>query len=312
MKETLGTSVETIERKEPVLKSIARESVKELECFQNKIGEAKEHDQRQFTELKEVMDRKETEIIGRIEEAQSDGEELSQVISDTESVLNECQTMLATGKTLLSEWESANFTAGVADKAISVVNEAKEIQRIERAYGEVHGHEAVADFRGLDEETEKITQLIGTVPAVRVRRIPTIGPKGLRAKEVGPFFVIIEWDKNPEFDDEEYAVSSQKEGEEGEPQSSLECTGNEVTISTLEPNTAYKIRVKAKRGEVTSEWSGALVVKTAVSTVEGMVSLLGERCHDAEVCAKALEQLKVLAREGISSSFNISSGMRLI
>ena len=312
MKETLGTSVEIIEREEPVLQGIAQESTKELDPFQSKIYEAKEYVQRRFTELREMLDAKEKEILGRIEEAQGDGEELSQLISDTGSALDECQATLTTGKTLLSEWESTNFTADVAEKAIYVVNEAKEIQRIKRTYDEVHGHEAVADTRDFDDQAGKITQLIGTVPAVRVRRIPTIGPKGLRAKEVGPFFVALEWGKNPEFDDGEYVVSSQREGEEGEPKSSLECTGNEVTISTLEPNTAYKIRVKAKRREVTSEWSDALVVKTAVSTVEGMVSLLRERCHDAEVCTKALEQLAIFAREGILSSFIISSEMWFI
>lgn len=300
MNKTLRKSVETIEREEPVLQDISQELVKELDSFQNKIDEAKEHVRGQFTEIREILDRKEREILERIEETQSDEEELNQLISDTGSVLDECQATLTTGKTLLSKWKSTNFKASVADKAIYVVNKAKEIQRIKRTYDEVHKHKAVAVFRDFEDQAKKITQLINSVPAVVVKRIPTIGPMRLGAKEVGPFFVTLEWDRV----DGKYDVSLQKEGEVGNPKSSFKCSGNKITINTLEPNTTYKFRVKEKRGGAAGEWSDALVVKTAASTIENMISLLMNHCHDARICIRTLKQLEALEREG---TYHISS-----
>ena len=312
MKETLGTSIETIESEEQTLKDIEHETSEEIEISQRKVDETKKLVQEKFNELRELLDIKEKEILEKIEESQRSGEELNQLVSDTENVLDECQSTLEKGGTIFSEWGSTEITANVVDKAIHVVNEAKEIQRIKRVHANVCGYVTVADFRDFEEETKKIAQFIGSVPEVRVKRVPVTGPKGLRAKDVGPFFAVLKWDKDEEFDDGKYDVSLQKEGEVGDLKPSLECTGNEVTINTLKQNTTYKFRVRAKRGGVASEWSDELVVKTAVSTVENMVSSLREHCNDADICTRALEQLEILGREGIFqfSSFQSRLGLK--
>ena len=295
---TLRASIETIEIEAPTLRDILRGLEEDTDEYQAKIDEAMGQAKQRFSEIREALDRKEREVLEKIEGAQTEKERLAQLTTETQDILNDYQTTLETGISILYELESASITTDIAYRAVCITKKVKEIQRIKESYNSLHGYKTVVDTKDFEDETQKAMQLVNTINEIKIRGVPLACPKGLRVKDVGPFLVALEWDKDEEYDDGKYAISYQLETDTEGPKETMECTRNRTTIGILESSTAYKFSVAAKRNGVISEWSDALAVKTEPATVENMVAELKVHHDNARLCTKALEQLKILGRDG--------------
>lgn len=234
--------------------------------------------------------------MNEIEGAQLGEDDLSQYISNTQSALYDLPSTLTAGKTLLGRWNNSIITPDDIHIATSVAEKVKKISSIKSSFNKLYQYETVIDSNNFKNEIEGIIHSLSTVKGVDSKRISVIEPKGLRINTVGPFSVAFEWDED-ELDTNKYIVAMQKEGEMWDPNSSIECTDNRITLATLEPDTLYKFSVRAKRGTTVSKWSDALTVKTLSVTVENITTTLKEHCCDVEACIKSLEYMSALTKK---------------
>ena len=126
---TLRASIETIESEAPTLQDILRELAEDTDEYQAKTDEAMRQARQRFSEIREALDRKEREVLEKIEGAQTEKERLAQLTTDAQHILNDYQTTLETGISLLYELKSADITADITHRAVCIAREAKEIQK---------------------------------------------------------------------------------------------------------------------------------------------------------------------------------------
>lgn len=297
VKGILEASIGTIERELKSFQDIQERVPDGIDRIQSKKEQAKEFVKQHFDEIRRALDEKEIEMLKSIDGAVLGDEELEDLFVGAQNALDDLSSALVTGKFLLNEISSPEFLAGNAYKAISIENKAKEISRIKNACADALSFAISMESGPFEDDAKRVAQLVSSLSSISIKRVSTASPKSLSAKSVGPFFATLEWDRGEEQEqgDFKYVVSIQK----GEEATCVECNANRCSITTLEPETVYVFKVRAKRGPTTmGEWSDSLTVKTTTSsTVESVLEILKGQWYDAEVYARALEEMMVLARD---------------
>lgn len=288
IRETLGASIKRIEGEIPRLEEIQDKAIDEGERIQSKKDQAKELVQRSFSELRRLLNAREAELMDAIENTQLGEDKLEQFIPDLQNAIGDISSALERGKALFDSWSTA-LTPDVTQDVLSVIGKTKEIRDLKRAYSDACGCEIVTNSCAFEDGVKRVLQSIKDISSVGFDMVSVIEPKELQATDVGPFFVMLEWAEQS--DDENYTVAMQKEGSDC---TYLEFKESRATLTTLEPKTAYKFSVKAKRGAITSEWSAPLEIKTPAPTIESSISALKRQCGNEEICVKSLEEMKSL------------------
>lgn len=310
IRETLDASVKTMESEIPSLEEATDKTIEKMGEIQLKKDKAKEFVQDYFVKLRELLNTKETEVMTAIEKSQL-GEELEQFLSDAQGAFDEISSGLEGGKALLDSWDNGGsnskmeVTPEVIQTVASAVERAKEIRSLMGTYKEACGYEVITNPKNFEDGVKNAIQSISKVGNVEFEMVLVIGPKELQAKDVGPFFVSLEWGKQS--GDEKYTIAVQKEGSDC---AYLESKENGITLASLEQDTTYKFSVRAQRGAIMSEWSDPLEVKTLVPTIEASLSALNRHCENEEICAKSLDQMKSLiveCKKKINIEMNINN-----
>lgn len=295
IKTSLETNVTIIENDLPLLQNIAQQAMEKVNKTQSAKEQVRETVRKCFNLVRTALDEKEKELLYEIEGAQLGEDDLSQYISNTQSALYDLPSTVTAGKALLGRWNSSIIALDDIHIATSIAESVKKISSIKSSFNKLYQYETVIDSNNFKNEIKDIIQSLNALKGVDSKRISVIEPKGLRINAVGPFSVAFEWDED-DLDTDKYIVAMQKEGEMWDPNSSIECTDNRITLVTLEPDTLYKFSVRAKRGTIISKWSDALTVKTLSVTVENITTTLKEHCCDVEACIKSLEYMSALTK----------------
>lgn len=297
VKGILEASIGAIERELKSFQDIQERVPEGIDRIQSKKEQAKEFVKQHFDEIRRALDEKEIEMLKSIDEGVLGDEELEDLFVGAQNALDDLSSALVSGKALLNKISSQEFLAGNAYKAISIENKAKEISRIKNACADALSFAISMESGSFEDDAKRVAQLVSSLSSISIKRASTASPKNLSAKSVGPFFATLEWDRDEEQEqgDFKYVVSIQN----GEETTCVECNANRFSIATLEPETVYVFKVRVKRGPTTmGEWSDGLTVKTATSsTVESVLEILKDQWYDAEVYARALEEMMDFTRD---------------
>lgn len=300
-KGVLETGIESLENEMEDIQGIREETEKRVEEIDSKKEQMKEHVKQHFKEIREALNRREKEILDAINGTDFGGDQLSNFIGDAQKTIADLSSTIEPGKALLDEWDNTKDPLVNVCKAISIGNRAKEIQTTGNTSRDVLRFETVMDSTLFEEDAEEIAQSINTLQDIKIKRVSTARPKNFAVKSIGPFTAMLGWERDE--DDFEYIVSTRKGTDSSSTITTSEWNENRATISTLEPETGYEFSVVAKRrlASITtmSEASDVLTVKTTPFTVDNLIIALNEQCVDSSACARNLEGMKVLARDGI-------------
>lgn len=302
IKATLKTSIETLEKDTHILEDINKEAGEEAERTQLMKEQAKECVHKQFSELRKLIVEKENAMMSEIENVQMESG-IDSLASVLHGILGTLSSILTEGKTLLNGWNSTT-TIRAATMLTSIIKEVEKVKNTKNAYNETNRYEFFANLSDFEKGTKAICQSIETLNGVEFKKTPYT-PKCLRARNMGYFFVALEWSGGKLIDkDDKYIVAVQKEGTMWDPNSLLECSENRLTITTLETDSTYKFSVMVKRGTTMSKWSDALTIKIPPVNIDSISKSLKGECDDVEICIKSLEQMKELTKKGKSHFIN--------
>lgn len=294
---TLEDNVKNLENGSMTLENIKQKTEEKREKFQSRKEEAKKLTRQKFDEIREQLEKIENAILNNIDEIPMGEEKLDQLISDIQNKNNGLSSIIPAGKKLLNEWDNVKIAPDIAEEAISIIDKVKEIDNFIETSKETLSFDVFLDPSLFNNDINDVMQTISMIKSDEIKKVVILRPKGLKVEDVGPFFASFRWDKNDQ--DDKYNISVKKEGIEVDLKSSLECNENRFNVTTgLEPDTAYSFSLRAKRSQLIGEWSDLVEFKTAPATIENTMNTLYEQCHNISICTKALEQMKILARDG--------------
>lgn len=296
LKTNMETCIKTLENYGHILQDAPQKAKKELEKIQTKKEQVKELVKKQFDEVRKILKENEIRLLNSIDKIQFDEDKLTKCITESQDAFTPLSSAYQKAKSVLNTLCNAEITPEIARDVISIINCTRVTHDNLRSYNEICGYEMVISSNEFEKEVKTIIQSINIINEVKMNKVSTLIPKGLTSKSVGAFFVSLEWDKNE--GDEKYIIAMQKEGVSWDPNSSLECSDNKITLTSLERETTYKFSVMAKRGTFMSGWSDPLEVKTTIPTIiETIINNLRIQHIDPEVCVNNLEQTKELTNE---------------
>lgn len=216
---------------------------------------------------------------------------LGKLISESQILIGNIPSITAAAKATLEKWDDTQITSATVGNAISIMCNARKIGEFRNECDRVCEYDTITSISSFESQKDYIVQLIGMINNIAIKNVLS-GPKKFVAKEIGSFFASLEWDANER--DSEYSVAIVKENDNWESRASFSFTENKVAITTLEPESTYKMYVLAKRNNLATEWSDALVISTPPNTFEVMADTLKSHCSDdsdATICAKSLGQI---------------------
>lgn len=292
---------------EDKMKTLKSES-KDVECYPQEIEEELENIRTakrnlmetitgQFNAIRKSLEEKEENILKMIDESylKEDERDLNDLALSAENALENLSSRLSEGEDLLDKWGDTNTVLKAGDMLKPVDALLEENRKLKNFFDEICGCRIFVETAELSKDTNEIIKLINKPREFRVRRVPEHGPSNLLAKEIGPSYIALEWAKNGRYD-KGYTIKIQKEGDnEPDPSSFIDTTENSYTAIKLEQNSTYKINVRAKRGNLVSNWSDPLTVKTTTATIENMTDALKVYCGvNAKICAEVLDHIEKL------------------
>lgn len=313
MKGKLKESIKANESDVQTLQDIMKKATDELEDIQTKKKQAKEQIKQKFNEVKSMLTEKEAGMMKAIEETRPWEEKFSQLINDTQNIIDDLSSKLTTGKALLEEnWDDKAALPDTTDRATfaSKKGTAANITKIKETYNQIRDYETVLDSTEFENKMKGVVQSVNELKEITLNRILPI-PKDLTAKGVGPFFVLLGWTDKKQAKDCKYTVSIQNQKSSKDKPKFISSSKNSCTVDGLDPDTSYKFSVRVKRGVAESEWSDAIIVKTKSLTVEDITTALRDQCNDPLLCAKSLEHLITLTNERKNDSITTSLMMRI-
>lgn len=297
MKDRLEKSVETLGGELCVLQNESHRASEETFKIRSTKRQAKEIIERQFEEINNAFDIKKRSLLKEIDETDLGEEDINRLISDTQGTINVLSSAITTGNTLLSGWNSTTITPNIANDTVSVVNKLGKTENLKRTFSEICGYETFVEPSTSEKEAKKLMLTANNAKRVLFRKVSTHGLKDLKCKEIGPFFVSLEWEECRQ--DDKYIITMHKDGSGWDFDSSPESNENNITITTLEPNRVYVFSIKVKRDTVLSDWSKTLTVKTAPLTVENITTVLvSNGVYGNAICVRSLREMKILAEKG--------------
>lgn len=306
MKEKLESNIEAISGELHTLEELSRKAEEKVDEIATSKEEVRDLIQKNFDEIRRTLDEKEAQVLKNLEEIDLGDENVSVIISDIHNEIENLSETITSGNELLDEWDTKEITSDYTTKIASIVNKFKgieETKRLKSTFSEKLSYELLVKTDDFMDEAAGITQQIKGLTEVEFRKTYTTGPTNLSCNEVNPFFVSLEWDRNER--DDKYIVITRKEGEEWDHESSFECNENRTIIASLNSDTTYNFRIKAKRGTILSNWSDTLTAKTTPFTFENVALTLFTHCDNGDkVFISTLKQMEVLTEDGIKSINN--------
>lgn len=297
VKTILEARIEALERDTHILEDVCKEARIEVERIQSTKKYVKERIHGRFNEIRELLKEKETVVMNAVENMQLE-KEVESLASESNRILESLSLMLTKGKSFLDGWGSVKMAPKVINMVSSIVSKTDLIKGIEDTCNKVCAYESFPEIDKFENEIKSISQSIEKLNRVEFKKIPYT-PKHLSFKNVGYFFVSLEWSENRLVnDDDKYIIAMNKDGTAWDPNSTFKCSDNKLSITTLEADTIYKFSVKIKRGELESRWSNVLKIKTPSASVESITESLKCGCNDVEICIKCLEKMNDLTIEG--------------
>ena len=271
-----------------------------------KANETAELIRQSFKTLREAIDKKEKEILGRLGSYEASQSATSNLINDARDLMREVPTIIEGVKNLLAEWDNEKLTAGTAGKVLAIKGNVEREEKIAGELKRIGDCETLVETerflrgvkRGLDE--------ISRVEEVPMKRVLCSAPTGFGTKGVHPLFVSLCWDKNEEFD--EYIISKREEGGEWSDGKDLIHVDNNkgerdhFVLYPLKPRTGYEFRMMGKREGMETRWSETVSVRTGARTVipevDNAVRRLRIDIDSTESCSMLLMHINELAGRG--------------
>lgn len=133
LKTALEGSVSTIKRYQTALKEMPQRTNRLLDDTSVKTQEAAAVVRKGFAEIREALDKKEVEILKALEEKTMCEEEIRELTSGTQGLVEELPSILESAKTLLSNWDSSTLTAETASRVLSIERKQRAAVRLLRS-----------------------------------------------------------------------------------------------------------------------------------------------------------------------------------
>ena len=318
LKASLEGCMAALERSKDTLAKASQQADEWLEAANSRVQEAAEPIRKSFGAVREALDKKENEVLERLEEHATDLEATQEHINDARDLFCEISAILEDGEALLSGWdgrkpeeeEAAARVLAAGEKASGSEDIAKQLG----ALGQCEVRVGTETFlRCMKRKLEEIDE----VKEVRVKRVLRAAPAGLAVERVCSVFAVLRWDKSDDLT--EYAVQKREEGREwgdAEEEGGLHCVdsakeGSRCTVYPLKPDTAYEFRVRGTGANgVETRWSCAVSARTerkvaaaAAVGVYGAVHDLRENVNDGAMCATLFGNIITLSeRDGKQNS----------
>ena len=319
LKASLEGCMAALERSKDTLAKASQQADEWLEAANSRVQEAAEPIRKSFGAVGDAFEKKENEVLERLEEHTTDFEETQRHINDANELADEISAILEDGEALLSGWdgrkpeeeeETVARVLAAGEKASGSEDIAKQLG----ALGQCEVRVGTETFlRCMERRLKEISE----AKEVRVKRVLRAAPAGLAVERVCSVFAVLRWDKSDGIT--EYAVQKREEGREwgdAEEEGGLHCVdsakeGSRCTVYPLKPDTAYEFRVRGTGANgVETRWSCAVSARTerkvaaaAAVGVYGAVHDLRENVNDGAMCATLFGNIITLSeRDGKQNS----------
>ena len=253
----------------------------------SKIDDIKKFVKEKFEIVKDAVKKKENDILEAIEKDTSTGK-FDDIIGKANIIREFIEDEMPKVQGLLND----GVTVDSVHKAILIAENIKEAKEVKKKSKGVTDYKFVLDTSDFEADIEKVRNLVSSTRDATIRE-----KKIFVLKQVGPFSVSFEWDKN--YQDNGYSIILQKEEERYGLVCQANCTENAFSMDTLEPETTYKAFIQVKRGDLCSYWSNPFIFKTTPLTIETVIEALRMSHAINYVCVAALEGINKLTANRI-------------
>ena len=304
LKASLESYIPSLERYQSSFEEVHQKAEELVNSAEVKTSETAELIRQSFKTLREAIDKKEYEILGRLENYEASQETTNSLINDAQDLMSEVPVIIEEVKKLLAEWDSKKLTAGTAGKVLAIKGKVENGEKIADELKRVGGCETLVETEWFLKGVKCVLEEINGVEEVPVKKVMCSAPTGFGTKAVHPLFVSLCWDKNEEFD--EYIFSKREEGGEWSYGKDLIHVVNEkgkmnqFVLYPLEPDTGYEFRLMGKKEGIETRWSEAVSVRTGARTVihdvDNAVFDLKRNMNNTEACVRLFRLFSDLAR----------------
>lgn len=187
LKMNIERYTETIEINKHILQNASQKATKELSVIQGKKEQTKEFIRQHFEEIRMLLKEKEIKMMNAIEEIQTEEDKLSKIIIEAQNYFTRLSSTSKKAETILSSFDNTIITPKITCDAISITKGTIDVNDISRSYNEISGKKTAINLSEFERDLKTLTQSINNIKEVKIKRVPTFGPKNLIIKSIGPF-----------------------------------------------------------------------------------------------------------------------------
>ena len=306
LKASLESYIPSLERYQSTFEKAHQKAEELIDNTDTKANETAELIRQSFKTLREAIDKKEKEILGRLGSYEASQETTNSLINDARDLMREVPSIIEGVKKLLEEWDNEKLTAGTAGKVLAIKGKVESGEKIAGELKRVGGCETLVETERFLRGVKRGLEEINAVEEVPMKRVLCSATTGFGTKAVHPVFVSLCWDKNEEFD--EYIISKREEGGEWSYGKDLIHVDNNkgerdhFVLYPLKPRTGYEFRLMGKKEGMETRWSETVSVRTGarnvIPEVDNVVLDLKRNMNNTEACIRLFNLINELSGRG--------------